>query len=130
MAASEDEIDAAKNSVIATLKHPLIREAARQSSAHVFRELPVAVKLDDGTLAEGAADLVFLSAQNAESENWIVVDVKTDYEFGVRLSEYEAQVSLYALAVSRATGQHAGAILLKGTSKNSPFSGVVDLESG
>jgi hypothetical protein len=42
-----------------------------------------------------------------------VVDFKTDVQIGGRLAEYVRQVELYALAIARATGVPAGAVLLQ-----------------
>jgi ATP-dependent exoDNAse (exonuclease V) beta subunit len=41
------------------------------------------------------------------------VDYKTDAELGEREAAYKAQVSLYADAVARATGEPARALLLR-----------------
>jgi ATP-dependent exoDNAse (exonuclease V) beta subunit len=44
---------------------------------------------------------------------WTVIDYKTDFEIAGKLSEYRHQVGLYALAISRASGQKARAVLLR-----------------
>ena len=44
---------------------------------------------------------------------WVVIDYKTDFEVKGRLEEYQNQVSLYALAISRATGLETQAVLLR-----------------
>ena len=78
---------------------------------------------DEGTLpvesgpilVEGVADLVF---QTESAGVWTVVDFKTDFRppddpgFQDSQARYRRQVSLYARAVERATGQPAKAVLL------------------
>jgi hypothetical protein len=59
------------------------------------------VRLEDGTLVEGKVDLAF--RDEAKPDIWTVVDFKTDFEIEGRLDEYREQVSLYAMAISRAT---------------------------
>ena len=76
------------------------------------REAPLAVVLDDGTLAEGVADLAF-TEQSGDALQWVVVDFKTDLEIAGRLSEYRAQLGLYLRAIRQATGSPARAILLR-----------------
>ena len=72
------------------------------------REVPLVLRLEDGVLVEGVADLAF-----AEDGCWTVVDFKTDVELGSRLAEYRRQVALYARAIAAATGQPATAVLLR-----------------
>ncbi len=85
-------------------------EAARKA-AQVRREATLAVVLDDGTLAEGVADLAF-TEQSGAALQWVVVDFKTDVEIAGRLVEYRTQLGLYLRAIRRATGSPARAILL------------------
>jgi hypothetical protein len=42
-----------------------------------------------------------------------VIDYKTDFEVKGRLEEYQNQISLYAAAISRATGLEARPVLLR-----------------
>ena len=100
------EITAATQAVASALRHPLLVRAAK--SAQVRRECPVALKLDSGVLAEGVVDLAFV-----ESDCWVVVDFKTDAELGKNRAAYEAQVSIYARAIARATGKSAKGVLLR-----------------
>jgi len=69
----------------------------------------VLLKLAEGGLAEGVVDLAF---REEDAGGWTVVDFKTDRELEPHLSEYAAQVRLYAEAVVRATGEPARGVLL------------------
>ncbi|HTS66765.1 MAG TPA: UvrD-helicase domain-containing protein [Candidatus Acidoferrales bacterium] len=68
------------------------------------RELPVLVRLQDGTLVDGRADLAW-----SDGTQWVLIDYKTDR----RETRNVAQVQIYALALSRATGLPARGILLE-----------------
>jgi ATP-dependent exoDNAse (exonuclease V) beta subunit len=71
----------------------------------VFRELPILVKLDDGQLVEGRADLVHF-----DGETWTVVDYKTG---GAGFNEKDKrQVALYAHALQVAKNAPVLAILV------------------
>ncbi len=92
----------------AALSAPLMKRV--RSSAEVRRECPVMLRLDDGTIVEGVADLVFLEEENGRTL-WNVGDFKTDVDIAPRLAEYRAQLALYASGIERATGINArGAI--------------------
>ncbi|HLY36733.1 MAG TPA: PD-(D/E)XK nuclease family protein, partial [Candidatus Binatia bacterium] len=106
LGATDDETDAAVDTVVAALAHPLLRRAA--AAGRCRRECPVALALD-GTLVEGVVDLAFAD----DGSEWTVVDFKTDVELAGRLDEYRRQVALYAAAVARATGGPARAVLLR-----------------
>ena len=83
----------------------LMREAARSEHR---RESPILLREPDGLVVEGVLDLAFRT-----SEGWMVVDFKTDQELTDAKAAYEAQVRLYARAVSEATGLPSeGALLL------------------
>ena len=69
------------------------------------------VKLDDGMVVEGIVDVAF--REDGPTRAWVVVDYKTDFEIAGRLEEYRNQVGLYALAISRATGELARGTLLR-----------------
>ncbi len=89
-------------------------EAARQAleyltgimpaGAERHRELPVIVRLADGTLVDGRIDLAWRQANV-----WTVVEYKTDR----RQKRSAAQLRLYALALERATGLPANGIVLE-----------------
>jgi ATP-dependent exoDNAse (exonuclease V) beta subunit len=110
--ATSVEIVAATETVSKALRHPLMRRAAAAASkGRCRREVPVAIKLQEGTIVEGIVDLAF--HQEDKDTIWTVVDYKTDFEIKGRLEEYRNQVGLYALAISRATGQEVRAALLR-----------------
>ncbi len=112
LGATEDEVAAAEQTVHRALSHPLMRRAAAAvNSGQCRREVPVALKLDDGVMVEGVIDVAF--QEMGPNSPWMVIDYKTDFEIKGRLEEYENQVSLYALAVSRATGLETQAVLLR-----------------
>jgi ATP-dependent helicase/nuclease subunit A len=109
--ASDEEVTAAIKSVATALDHPLLlRAAAASSRGKCRREVPVAISLED-VMIEGVVDLAFLDDE--DGEQWSVIDYKTDFEIEGSLEAYQKQVSLYALAVSRATGKGAQAFLLR-----------------
>jgi ATP-dependent helicase/nuclease subunit A len=103
--ASGTEIDAAIDSVVATLQHPLLRRAAAAERCH--RELPLLLPLGDGRTLEGVVDLAFL-----ENGEWTVVDFKTDAELSGSKARYERQVQWYVYALSKLTGLPAKGVLL------------------
>ena len=89
-------------------------EAARQALEYVarvmpagaerHRELPVMVRLEDGTLVDGRIDFAWCIGNL-----WTVVDYKTDR----REQRNVAQVRLYALALQRATKIPARGLVLE-----------------
>jgi ATP-dependent exoDNAse (exonuclease V) beta subunit len=101
---------AAAEIVETVLAHDLLvraREAARRGDCR--RETPVVCALEDGTMAEGVADLAF-----REGDRWTVVDYKTDRELASAPQEhYRRQLALYAWAIQRATGAPADGVLLR-----------------
>jgi ATP-dependent exoDNAse (exonuclease V) beta subunit len=108
--ATDRESAAAVVTVERTLSHPLLQRAlAATRLGKCRREVPIALKLDDGSVLEGVVDLAFQEPEG----HWIVIDYKTDFEVKGRLEEYQRQVSLYALAVFRATAQPTKAFLLR-----------------
>jgi len=72
--------------------------------AQRYRELPVIVRLDDGTIVDGRIDLAWRT-----ENSWTVLDYKTDR----REKRNVAQVQLYALALERATNIPARGIVLE-----------------
>ena len=105
LGATDDERRAAVEAAAAALAHPLMVAAARSSDCR--REVPLAVVLDDGRIAEGIADLVFL-----DGDGWRVIDFKSDADPG-GFSTYAVQLALYRRAVEEATGQPALSTLLR-----------------
>jgi ATP-dependent exoDNAse (exonuclease V) beta subunit len=109
--ASPEEVEAAVVAAIAALAHPLLREAAAaEARGELRREVPVILRLEDGSLAEGVVDLAF--REKDANARWCVVDFKTDQELGPHRAQYVAQVRLYARAVAEATGEPARGVLL------------------
>jgi ATP-dependent exoDNAse (exonuclease V) beta subunit len=108
LGADASESEAASRAVLDALGHPLMKAAATAArQGELRRETPVLLQLDDGQLLEGVVDLAF-----RDGDAWTVIDFKTDRELGERVAEYERQVSVYAEAVARATGEPARAVLL------------------
>jgi ATP-dependent exoDNAse (exonuclease V) beta subunit len=108
LGATPEEISAAAEAVCVALEHPLMKRA--QAAAKVgccYRELPLTLKLADGLLVEGVADLVF-----SEQGMWSVVDFKTDHQ-AQALSRYRRQVAIYATAVRERTQAECTATLLR-----------------
>ena len=110
--ATDEEVAAATETVTRALRHPIMqRAAAAAAKGDCRREVPIAMKLEDGVMVEGVVDLAFRDGD--EGIVWTVIDYKTDFEIAGKLSEYRNQVGLYALAISRASGQNARAVLLR-----------------
>ena len=106
--ATDEEIEAAAAAVAHVLEHPLLDRARKASKAGLCRrETPVTV-VSDGALIEGVVDLAF-----REDGIWTVIDLKTDQELARDLPAYKRQVTLYASAISSATGDRAEAVLLR-----------------
>jgi ATP-dependent exoDNAse (exonuclease V) beta subunit len=99
------EQSAAIERVRAAWAHPLLVRAC--ASKALWVELPVALRLPDQTLAEGAFDLAFREPDGTVT----VIDLKTDDPEGNPV--YAAQVSVYAQAITAATGKPARAVLLR-----------------
>ncbi len=110
--ATDAEVAAAADVAGRVLSHPLLiraRAAARRGDCR--REVPVSMRADDGVLTEGVVDVAF-----REDGVWTVVDYKTDRdleEAGNAIDVYRRQVALYAEMITRATGQPAGAVLMR-----------------
>jgi ATP-dependent exoDNAse (exonuclease V) beta subunit len=105
LGATDDEQRAAVEAVQAAVSHPLLLRAAAAEAAR--REAPLTVKLPDGRLAEGVADLAF-----REGDQWAVVDFKTDFELEEHRERHQRQLSVYARAIATATGLRTTAWLL------------------
>jgi ATP-dependent helicase/nuclease subunit A len=111
VAATEEEIEAAVETVRAALAHPVSRRAAAAAAkGKVRREVPVVLRQEDGGLAEGTVDLAFLE-DGPEFTGWTIVDFKTDRDLRVK-SRYVAQLTMYVEAISAATGSFGRGTLL------------------
>jgi ATP-dependent exoDNAse (exonuclease V) beta subunit len=77
----------------------LVPQNARQ-----YREMPLVVRLNDGTLVDGRIDLAW-----SDGLRWTVLDYKTDR----RERRRGSQLHLYALALQDATGLPARGIVLE-----------------
>ena len=108
LGADEAEVAAAARAVSSALKSPLMMRV--RSSSDIRRECPVLLKLDDGAMVEGIADLAFAEGANGKTI-WNVVDFKTDLAIAGRLAEYRAQISLYARGIARASNLPTRGIL-------------------
>ena len=100
--AEEADVVAAVAVVAAALRHPLLRAAANHTC---YREMPLLVKLEDGTLVEGRVDLAF-----RDETGWVVVEFKTD---SADQQRYRRQLRLYATALTQATGLPARGVLFE-----------------
>jgi ATP-dependent exoDNAse (exonuclease V) beta subunit len=99
--AGESERTAAVEVVRAALAHDAL---AVPAGARRYRELPVMVRLEDGTLVDGRIDFAW-----SDGASWTVIDYKTDR----REKRNVAQVQVYALALQRATGLPFRGIVLE-----------------
>jgi ATP-dependent exoDNAse (exonuclease V) beta subunit len=73
--------------------------------AQRLREVPILVRLDDGSLVDGRIDFAW-----SDGHTWTVVDYKTDRRDTRRRV---GQLQLYALAIKKATGLPARGIILE-----------------
>lgn len=105
LAATAPEVTAAAAAVAKTLGHPLLVRAKKADT--VFRETPLALRLEDGSIIEGACDLAF-----SDGEGLCVIDYKTDADISAHRDDYERQLRLYAAALARETGKPATGVLL------------------
>jgi len=105
IAATAEETAFAVDAAVAALAHPRLRAAARSADAR--REVVVAERRSDGSIAEGVIDLAY----RTESE-WVVLDFKTD-EIVPTDGAYAEQLRLYVEALQRATGEPARGVLLQ-----------------
>ena len=108
LGADDAEVAAAARAVSLALKSPLMTRVRK--SIDVRRECPVLLKLDDGAMVEGIADLAFAEGANGKTI-WNVVDFKTDLAIVARREEYRAQISLYARGIARASNRPSRGIL-------------------
>ena len=105
--AHDDEIEAAEATARAALDHELLARARRSRDLRV--ETAVALRLADGTIAEGVVDLAFRERTDA-GHRWTVVDLKTDADPGAD-PVYARQLALYVEAIGAATGEPTTGVL-------------------
>ena len=103
--ASEAEREAAVETVLRTLGHPLLEQARTARRCH--REWPLLLHLKDGRTVEGTIDLAFKT-----ESGWVVADFKTDLDQEKQEQLYRIQLSWYLLAVSRLTESPTRGVLL------------------
>lgn len=100
--ATVEEVQAAEECARVVRAHPLVAAAPGRE---MFREMPVMVRLDDGSIVEGRVDLAW-----TDGALWTVVDYKTG---PADRGKYRRQLQLYGLALHRATGLPVRAVLLE-----------------
>ena len=109
LGATQEEIAAARESVAALLRHPLLRAAARaEREGQCYRETPVTYRLESGVLVEGFVDLAY-----RDGDSVVVVDFKTDGELEGPLERYQRLVSIYATAIKKTAGLPTQAFLMR-----------------
>jgi ATP-dependent helicase/nuclease subunit A len=109
LGASQDEVDAAWESVRVALAHGVFEDARRAAQqGRCRREVPIAWRDSDGSLIEGVIDLAF-----EQAGGWTVIDFKTDEEFRGDEPAYRRQVGMYAAAIKAANGASVAAFLMR-----------------
>jgi ATP-dependent exoDNAse (exonuclease V) beta subunit len=109
LGASAGEVEAARAVVAGVMAHPVMRAAADAAAAgRCYRETPVTLRLDAGSIVEGHVDLAF-----ERGNEFVVVDFKTDRELDGAVERYRRQVQIYAAAIAQATGKRARGVLMK-----------------
>ncbi|HWY45775.1 MAG TPA: UvrD-helicase domain-containing protein [Bryobacteraceae bacterium] len=105
LGATTEEVEAAIDAVVLTLRHSLLAMARRAQRLH--RELPIILKLESNRVLEGVIDLAF------EAEGRLhIVDFKTDAGLAANRAHYERQLQWYSLALSRLNNAPVQAHLL------------------
>jgi ATP-dependent exoDNAse (exonuclease V) beta subunit len=108
LGASDREISSAVRLVTGVLRHHVLRDAAAADAAgRCYRETPVTLRRDDGTLVEGTVDLAYDTGREV-----VVLDFKTDRPDPGSKERYVRQVSLYTAAVGRALDRPARGVLM------------------
>jgi ATP-dependent exoDNAse (exonuclease V) beta subunit len=70
---TDEEVAAAAKTAIRALGHPLmVRAAAAVSKGRCRREVPVAIKLQDGSLVEGTVDLAFQDSDSGGRGSYLI----------------------------------------------------------
>jgi ATP-dependent helicase/nuclease subunit A len=110
LGADAEETAAAAEAVAQALGSEVMKRA-HAAAARCLRECPVLVTMDDGTLAEGVADLAF-EEQVGGARQWTVVDFKTDAEISGHLARYRSQLDIYMKGIAQSTGARVRGVLL------------------
>jgi ATP-dependent exoDNAse (exonuclease V) beta subunit len=107
---TDEDVRGAVAAVTRLLGHALGRRAsAAQARRRCRRETAVTCTMSDGDLVEGIVDLAF-----EEQGTWHIIDFKTDRDIdAVSEERYRRQVTLYALAIARATGRPVTGTIVK-----------------
>jgi ATP-dependent exoDNAse (exonuclease V) beta subunit len=112
LGASEQERAHAVASVERALQHGFFeRVRAAAQRGNLYRELPIVLCGEDGSLFDGIIDLAFREPGPQGEQLW-VIDFKTDVEL-TQLAHYETQLAMYASAATRALGLPANIVLLR-----------------
>jgi ATP-dependent exoDNAse (exonuclease V) beta subunit len=98
---SDADCDVAAKTAFSALER--VKQLVPQN-ARRYREMPLVVRLSDGTLVDGRIDLAW-----SDGSRWTVLDYKTDRREKRRVG----QLQLYAVALQRATGLSARGIVLE-----------------
>ena len=110
LGATAFEIEAATVAASRALNSAVIVRALA-ASATCRREASIVMRLEDGTIVEGVADLAFLEHENG-GPIWTVVDFKTDAVIGPNLKAYRTQLGLYARGIAESTGHAVRGVVL------------------
>jgi ATP-dependent helicase/nuclease subunit A len=111
--ATPEEASRAVEDTLLALEHPLWSEVrAAEARGEAYREWPVSLRREDGTLLEGVIDLVFRERTSEGRGRFVVVDFKTDVELS-DLTAYGRQLGLYCEALSKVFGEPCRALLFR-----------------
>jgi ATP-dependent exoDNAse (exonuclease V) beta subunit len=109
LGAKDAEVDAAADAVSSALAHPLFeRVRAASAAGRCAREYPILWRAGDGSLVEGAADLVF-----EEPDGLTILDFKTDRDPAELKEQYVRQLGLYAAAVAELRNRPVAGVLVR-----------------
>ena len=107
--ADDAEVMAAAQAVSSALAHPLFeRIRAAAAAGRCARECPVLWRMPDGSLVEGAVDIVF-----EDDDGLTVMDFKTDREPSDLKEQYERQLTLYCRAFAALRGTRVRGVLVR-----------------
>jgi len=110
LGATPVEIDAAAEAAARALSSAVIARAFA-AGTNCRREASIVMRLEDGTVVEGVADLAFQEVENG-SAVWTVVDFKTDADLESHLEAYRLQLGFYVRGIMETTGALARGVVL------------------